>query len=156
MERIASPARALVVAGVMIAVALSPAAAEHRRGKPKRTERRAEIAYETPVSIGVVEPEGKACVREPNSCADFPTYLSESSVAIEIADASGLPVPAYVEPHTHDGRWGQYFCGTTTEPMPIVPGVEVTVWLNAVDPTKPPCPGSATTGTVRAIFTSRK
>jgi hypothetical protein len=137
---------------LLATIAVAPAEAK----KHMRIERSDEIAYDSPVSAGIDEPAyARACYYESNSCIEFPTLPTDRYVEIEIVDATGLPVPAFIQPHTDDGDApGVQICGQTEEPFPVVPGFEIIVWLNSVSASLP-CAGLATTGVVKAVFSNR-
>ncbi|MFN2526580.1 MAG: hypothetical protein ABR505_10035, partial [Actinomycetota bacterium] len=89
------------------------------------------------------------------SCVEFPSRLSDRYVEIEVLDATGLAVPAFIQPHTDDGgAAGVQICGQTQEPFKVVPGFEIVVWLNSLSASLP-CAGVATTGVVKATFSNR-
>ncbi len=124
---------------------------ENRGGSKGRV---VEAVYSTGVSFGVQDLVTACVFTAPiNSCVLAPAGLNERYASIEIVDASGLPVPAFVGPHDDDPA-GKPICGTTSKPIPITPGIEVEVVLNAFDPAVP-CAGVATTGMVKFTFTKR-
>lgn len=143
---------------VVIALALvAPAAA-----RPAPGPRQVEDTYQTP-SVAIQAPTGQsayACsTRDMNGhsnvgCLTFSTRYGERYVDIEITDASGLPVPAWVGHEGVPGVGGE-ICGVTEKPIRIVPGLTLDVWIypTIVDPL---CPGTGTTGTVRAVFSSHR
>ncbi|HWL66653.1 MAG TPA: hypothetical protein VNP73_11815 [Actinomycetota bacterium] len=86
-------------------------------------------------------------------CVDIPTKTTERFVLIEAADLTTLPIPMWVG---QEGvNTGGYFCGGTGEPIPIAPGVPITIWAfpYTVDPL---CQGVSTHGTLTLTFSSGK
>ncbi|HEX2241630.1 MAG TPA: hypothetical protein VHJ82_10895 [Actinomycetota bacterium] len=160
----------IVVAGVCIAFLAGVGRAAHltsgpetthasdgggqRRGAPSKG-RTVEVMYSTGASIGIQD-QVTACVPGApiSSCILVPALGNENFVSIEIVDASGLPVPAFVGPHDDDPS-GEPICGTTSQPVPIIGGIEAEVVLNAFDPAAP-CAGVATTGVVKLTFFRRR
>ncbi len=125
------------------------------RGNGGSKGRTVEVTYSTGISIGIQDVVTACVPGAPiNSCVLVPALGNERFVSIEIVDASGLPVPAFVGPHDDDPS-GQPICGTTTEPVPITSGIEAEVVLNALDPAVP-CAGIATSGTVKLTFLKRR
>ncbi len=88
----------------------------------------------------------------------FRTKASERFVSVTIEDQSGLAIPARIAQDV-DGDdvddLEHEFCGTTSGPVAITPGVPVDVWMShgtcdgVTDPTSA---GGWTTGTVTATF----
>jgi hypothetical protein len=96
-------------------------------------------------------------------CVSFTVGASESYVSIEIIDDSGQPAAAALAQDVDGDGVGDIFgsvCGKTEAPIQITPGLDLTVAVGAgvvFDAgTIPPgaCPSVATTGTVKAIFSS--
>ncbi len=72
----------------------------------------------------------------------------ESYLTAVADDSSGRPVPVSIQQDTDgDGRNNPVgeFCGETTEPMPITPGLEIRVFVGLPSPD---CPGPALGGTI--------
>lgn len=134
----------------------SNAQPEQKNPRAANRGRKVEASYGNGLSGGT-EGVAFACINEKppvGSCVLVPAGLRETLVHVEVVDASGLPVPAYVRPHNDVPRGGVQICGATTDPVRIYPGVEVEVTLNAVHPGNR-CPGLATTGTVKLTFFRR-
>jgi hypothetical protein len=84
----------------------------------------------------------------------FPTGSGERFVSIEIADTAGMDVSAAVgqDPEGDGTVTTTPFCTSTPEPVPIDPGLEVTVFIFVGPCTDPAGPAFATQGTVTATF----
>ena len=149
-----------LIAILLVAAAVSgyaPTQAAEARRTTAAGMRREVARYEAPASFGIDEPTyTRACTTDmPKACVEFPVGFNEKFVSISISDASGLPVPAFVQPHDDSGR-GVQICGKSEQPIRIIPGLEIVVWLNSHS-LRSPCPGAPSTGTVEAVFrTSRK
>jgi hypothetical protein len=118
---------------------------------PPSGERPAEGAYTGPV-VGIAG-LGYACGGG----------SSESYVSVEILDDSGQPAAAALAQDVDGDGVGDIFgsvCGKTEAPIQITPGLDLTVAVGAGlvfdASTIPPgaCPSVATTGTVKAVFSS--
>jgi hypothetical protein len=129
-------------------------AKKKKKKKPVKVERTAESTYDAP-AIGhpdvIVGCSGSA------GCATFAIGPDEAYIQLEIVDSTGLPVYGAVSQDVDgDGLGDEGFniCGSTSEPMPIQPGVEVNIFISAFPGTSPPCAGAATTGTVKAVISN--
>lgn len=94
------------------------------------------------------------CEREnSNGCVEFFPQAKERFIHVEVTDAAGMAVYAYVNQDADRDGWSDIdgpICGRTEYPLRIVPEVPVRVFIL---PTWSLCPGAvATTGTVEAIF----
>jgi hypothetical protein len=130
----------------LIAGALTTAEAAKKK-KPKKKTRTAESTYEAP-AIGS---GGGVCLGATNSCGNIATGPDERFVMIEIVDQSGLDVYATVGQDLDGDTFtdsSTEVCGKSEEPIPIEPGVALTIFPWAVG--NPSCPGAATTGRVTA------
>lgn len=85
-------------------------------------------------------------------CVSFPVKPTEKFLELEIADASGLPAPAWVSQEDFS-LLSEPVCGKTDAPIKITPGVAVEVWLFPYS-LVPLCPGVSTTGTVKATLSN--
>ncbi|MGH2757409.1 MAG: hypothetical protein ACRDI3_06440 [Actinomycetota bacterium] len=132
-----------LVVGLMAGALTSAEAAK----KTKKKTRTAKSTYEAP-AIGS---GGGVCLGATNSCGDIATGPDERFVMIKIVDQAGFDVYATVGQDL-DGDsltdTSTEICGKSEEPIPIEPGVAVTIFPWAVG--SPTCPGVATTGTVTA------
>jgi hypothetical protein len=119
--------------------------------KVKKKTRKATAIYDSP-AIGSGDATG-VCSGS-SGCAMFGIGPKETFISFEIEDQLGLPVYATVgQDQNPDDQFTDVigkFCGTTEEPFPIQPGIQVIVWVWALPGANPPCPGAATTGTVTA------
>lgn len=108
-----------------------------------------------PVEADASFPQGGVHSR---SSVTFRVRAHETSVTVAIQDDSGLVVPGEVrQDRDGDGESDlvREFCGSTSDPIAIEPGVAVTVvrmhgWCDEL--TNPTQYGSWTTGTVTATF----
>ena len=136
---------ALVVTGLLAA----PSVAGNRKPKP----RKATASYDSP-AIGGGDATG-ICSGS-NGCVSFGVSGKERTIHLLIEDAAGLPVSATVgqdtDPSNATTEVVGRFCGETTEPLAIEPGITVTVWLWLLPGANPACPGAATNGTVTATL----
>ncbi len=138
-----------LVTGLLVG---SIASAEAGKKKaPKKTTRVAEAAYIAPARF-YWAPTG-----ENIGGASFPTGAGESFVTIEIADDAGMDVSAAVgqDPEGDGTVATTPFCTSTEEPLPIQPGIEVTVFVYVGPCTDPALgPAFSTQGTVTATFSN--
>lgn len=142
----------LVVAAVCGLLVSSVASAEAGRKKaPKKRTRVAEASYIAPAYF-YWAPTGDNI-----GGVTFPTGADEAFVSIEISDSSGMDVSAAVgqDPEGDNTVSTTAFCTSTEEPVPIEPGLEVTVFVYVGPCTSPaPAPAFATQGTVTATFSN--
>jgi hypothetical protein len=142
--------RLLILALVVGLVAGALTAAEAAKKKKKKT-RTAESTYEAP-AIGS---GGGVCLGATNSCGNIATGPDERFVEIEIIDEAGFDVYATVGQDLDGDSLtdsSTEICGKSKEPIPIEPGVALTIFPWAVG--QPDCPGVATTGTVKATLSN--
>lgn len=145
--------RKLLVAAVVVGL-VGGAVATAEAGKkkaPKRVTREAEAAYIAPARL-YWAPTGDNI-----GGARFPTGANESYVSVTIEDTAGMDVSAAVgqDPEGDATVTTTDFCTTTAEPVPIEPGLEVTVFVYAGPCTAPqPAPAFATQGTIIATFSN--
>lgn len=118
----------------------------------RRVERRAQVDYLAPAA-GIQAGDRGAffCVaNDPGiGCVKFETQPGESFLQLDITDATGAPVPAVVSQSGRDEVFS--ICGRTERPIAISPGAEIFIRLLAYEPG---CRGSATSGTVTAVFSN--
>lgn len=142
----------LVAAAVAGLVVGSVATAEAGKKKaPKKTTRVAEAAYVAPARF-YWAPTGDNI-----GGASFPTGAGESYVSVEVQDDLGMDVSAAVgqDPEGDGTVATTSFCTSTEEPLPITPGVEVTVFVYVGPCTSPaPAPAFASQGKVIATFSN--
>lgn len=151
----------LFVCAVAGAVAAAPATAPAGPGTRPRP-RQEQQTYVTPaVSAFVAGSGGHVCGNpgtpaERTGCLTFAPGLTERYVRVDAEDASGLPVPLYLD--QVDGpireKDGIFLCGDSEEPVEIAPGLPLTV---VIQPARqdPLCAGAATTGSVTITFLTR-
>ena len=145
--------RKLVVLALVTGLVVgSVASAEAGKKKaPKKTTRSAEAAYIAPARL-YWAPTGDNI-----GGASFPTAAGESYVTIDIEDNAGMDVSAAVgqDPEGDGTVATTPFCTSTEEPLPIAPGLEVTVFVYVGPCTNPsPAPAFATQGTITATFSN--
>ncbi len=100
-----------------------------------------------------------SCGYNPEStCVEFQTFPRDAYVSVEIVDATGLPIPAFIwQLGKYRGKTSERFefCGGATDaPVPIDGGHPVVVWLNPGATWAKCGPIPATQGTVTATFTT--
>ncbi|MDQ3939994.1 MAG: hypothetical protein M3238_01445 [Actinomycetota bacterium] len=88
----------------------------------------------------------------------FTTGGKERFVSIKIEDDLGTPVSAAAgqDPEGDNTVATTEFCSETTTPLPIEPGLELTVFVFVGPCTSPLGPAFATQGKVTATFTSAR
>lgn len=150
----------LVVAALMTSAVLAgPVEAR----KPRKSERVETFTYQTPMpAFTPVHPAGFAICNhggapgDSRGCKILPVGPNERYITIEIADATGLPAPAFWS--QGEGGLGEewhFFCGKTPEAARIKPAVRLNVMVYAYTPANmPPCAGTATQGTVTVAFSN--
>jgi hypothetical protein len=144
-----------LVIGLLAGAMFAPAEAKKKK---KRVERKVELAYQVP-SPGVSGVVG-ACLAvlgvEGTACIDIPTGAGETFIKVDVADASGRPVPFDLAQDSDSTNTGlEIFasgCGTTPDAVPMSEGLAVRVSVTAVG--GPDCPGVSTTGTVTATLSN--
>lgn len=146
----------ICVAAIACAAVGVPAAAAQKKKKPaapRRVERKVEATYTSP-ALGAREATG-VCP-ELSNCPRFIPTAKERYLTLEVADDLGQPVSITVgqdsDPSTPTIEVVARTCGPVTEEILIEPGLEVIVWLWVAPGVNPPCPGSASSGTVTATF----
>ena len=128
-----------------------------------RAQREVAEPYQLPaVAVMPVHPYGAAVCNQGGiaggnrGCVTFRTKRGERFVQITAQDATGLPVPGFISQSDGPGGWIP-FCGSTPKPLRIKSGVIVEVWVFAYRAVNlDACPGTATTGTVTAVFSKRR
>lgn len=145
---------------LMVAVAAAFVAAPAEAGKKKkRVSRTMEVPYQAP-GFGTAT-AGVGCSPALGSCGNFAVGPDDKFVKFTLTDATGTPTAFNVAQDTEPGdptntietNHGT-FCGTTgEEPIALVPGAEITVfiwaWGDAICPT-----GIGTSGMVKAEFSN--
>lgn len=150
--------RRVIVVGLVVAlacVAMGVPAGAAKRPKPKK--RTMELPYTEP-AVGAA---GAGVCLQGSSCLFYgPPAAGEKLFSVVIEDDLGQPVPASVIQDTNgDGSFlvaddlTVGICGATDEPVEIEPGKAVSVWVWRAG-ANPPCPGTATSGTATATFSS--
>ena len=145
--------RKLLVAALAVGlVAGSVATAEAGKKKaPKKTTRVVEASYVAPARF-FWAPTGDNI-----GGAAFPTGTGETYVSVAIEDDAGMDVSAAVgqDPEGDSTVSTTAFCTSTEDPVPIEPGLEVTVFVYVGPCTSPqPAPAFATQGTIVATFSN--
>jgi hypothetical protein len=148
---------ALAASMVFGALALPQAQAGKKKKAPKRTERVAEANYQGP-AVGV----GGAGICSPNTLGCFPFALGvgEKYISVEIADTVPVGVFASVTQDLDGDTFADTstdICGSSTEPILVEEGVEVTVFLwegPGVTTAGDPCPGIVTQGKITATISN--
>lgn len=145
---------ALIAVGALLLGAFAaPATGAKKKKKKKPAARTVEATYDSPaIGMGGV---GGVCLGS-NGCVMFATSSNESFMALKGDDQSGQKVFLRVVQDTDGDGTNEgvaSICGETSEPIPITPGVQVSIFIYAVG-ANPPCPGPATSGKVTATFTS--
>ena len=143
--------RKILVVGLAAGLVFgSLASAEAGKKKPKRVERVDEQAYAAPAYF-YWAPSGDNI-----GGVKFATGPTDKFVSIEIKDAAGMDVSGSVgqDPEGDGTVATTPFCTKTEEPLPIEPGLEVTVFVFVGPCTTPPGPAVATQGTVVGTFSN--
>ena len=150
--------RTTIVLGLVATLAFGAAgvpAGAAKRPKPKK--RSIELKY-TESALGAA---GAGVCLQGSSCLFYgPPAAGEKLFEVVIEDDLGRPVPASVIQDTNgDGSFlvtddlTVGICGATEDPVEIEPGKPVSVWVWRAG-VNPPCPGTATSGTATATFSS--
>jgi hypothetical protein len=147
----------IAIATIVVFAALgSPVAVAKKPKKSAPKERTVEMPYTDP-AVGTA---GFGVCLQGTSCVFIDPLATEHYVSIEITDDLGLPVYASIIQDTSGD--GSYFalddqtthiCGKTDKPIEIEPQT-VTVWVWRTPGASPACPGTASSGTVKATFSS--
>lgn len=143
----------------LVAAAFAAAPAEAKKKKPKKVTRTMEVPYSAP-GFGTAT-ASVGCSPALGSCGNFAVGTADKYLKVTLTDQTGTPTAFSVGQDTEPGdptnsietNHGT-FCGTTgDEPIKLVPGAEITVfiwaWGDATCPT-----GFGTTGTVTAEFSN--
>lgn len=140
---------AALVSGLVVG---SIASAEAGKKKaPKKTSRVAEANYAAPARF-YFAPTGDNI-----GGAAFASGSDEKFVSVTIEDDLGMDVSAAVgqDPEGDNTVSTTAFCTSTEEPLPITPGLEVTVFVYAGPCTDPaPAPAFATQGKIVVTFSN--
>ncbi len=163
MKNLKSLKVAIAVA-LAVAVLVTPATAAPRKKKVRPVE----LTYQTPAPAAIVNlgAAGRnrggvlvcnhgGALGSSRGCMEFMPASGELWMSLEIADASGLPIPAYIG-HEGDSMddWVP-FCGSA-DALPVLGGgsIWVHVLANPTNDHGPTCIGAATTGTVTVTFSN--
>lgn len=139
----------LVCATFLAGLLSAPVEAAKKKRKPKKVVRTAEFPY-SGGATGSADLTGTCVVTD--GCFSVPVTASESFITMEVTDDLGLPVPVTVAQDTNPGD--QFtevvtrFCGSTSEPVAIAPGIPVDTFLWALPSATLQCAGGATSGTL--------
>jgi hypothetical protein len=150
--------RKLIVTAVAVALvagAFSGPAAEAK--KKKAYKRTATTTYAAP-SHGAGD-VAWGCVFSAENCARFATGAKDRYVTLTAEDQAGQDVWLQVsQPDSNgDGLTENVAegCGGTTKVAIPAAGAELIIYVPVVGSILNSCPGPATTGTVKAVFTSK-
>lgn len=121
-----------------------------KKKKPKRIERTETAHYAAPAAF-YLNANG-----ENIGGVEIPTGPDDLFMTLELQDATGLPASAgWGQDDNGDGQVEVTFiCGGIEEPVSILPGVPVTVFIFPGPCLEPMGPGFATTGDVVATFSN--
>ncbi len=138
--------RALVVvlALGLVAGAMTAPAQAGKKKKPKKVTRVVEFEYVCPC-FGLYQFGG---LTGTNLGGGPFAVGAESYLTAVTDDATGRPVHVSINQDTNGDGFNDpvgEFCGETTEPMPINPGLEIRVFVGEPSPS---CPGPAAGGTI--------
>lgn len=125
-------------------------AKKKKKKKPKKVERVEEQSYVAPAYF-YWAPTGDNI-----GGVKFATGPDDKFISLAIEDSLGQDVSAAVgqDPEGDGTVANTPFCTKTDEPMPIEPGLEVTVFVFVGPCTSPVGPAFATQGTVEATFSN--
>lgn len=152
-----------VLALLLGALLVGPADAKKKKKKkpppPQKIERTVEYEYSSgspgvPGVVGacmsVLAPDLKS------ACIDIPTSSEELFASVKVADASGgKPHVILAQDSNPDSPGFEIFadfCGETTEPLPITPGLALRVSVYAGG--SPDCPAPATSGKISTTLSN--
>lgn len=151
--------RALAVAlalGLLAGTLAVPAdAGKKKKKKPKRVEREVQGTYAAPGTI-----VGTCTQTDGIGCIGIVSGPKEKFLQATITDGHGQPVAVSVQADLDDDSSTETaygtFCGETTEPIAIDPGVELIFWVGrAVDAAALGCrPGIGSQGTLDVVFSN--
>ena len=142
---------AALVAGALIAPA---EAKKKKKTPPPPAPRVVEGTYDNP-AVGV---PGVVGTSNAGGAYEFPALSTENFISVEIIDDGG-GTPTFTMSQNSDPADDTYeimgtWCGSTPEPVTIVPGLPVRVSVYTtpgVD--QPSCVSPASSGTIKATFT---
>lgn len=134
----------IVVAAVALAVAVSPIA--EAKGKAKKTTRTVSYEYTGPAGVEAQGSTAQYCGPD-QGCFSTAAQRKERYVSIEVTDSTGGDVPFLLDVN---GATTAY-CGSTNRPVWLTPSAEVDVSVLAFSTA---CAGTATTGTITAVFSN--
>lgn len=149
---------AVLLGATLVVGVLGASGADAGKRKKKPRQRTVEVPYSQP-AVGTA---GIGVCFQGSSCVFVEPLPGERSVSVEISDELGLPVYASVIQDTSgDGNYlatddaTTHICGETAEPIEIEPQT-VTVWVWPGPGAPPPCPGVASSGTVKLTFSNAR
>ncbi|MFN2525222.1 MAG: hypothetical protein ABR505_03010 [Actinomycetota bacterium] len=147
-----------VVAALLLTtfVAAGVVAPAHAGKKSKRVTRTETVPYSLP-ALGSADATG---VCPPTDCIRVTPGPNEKWLSVKIADASGYTPAATIG---QDQTEGDQFvdrvadiCGQTHAPVPILPGVEIVIWVWAAPSfVTVPCEGAGSSGEVTLTFSNK-
>ncbi len=151
--------RRAIVTTILVALIAGAFTAPSADAGKKRYKRKASSDYVLP-SYGQGD-VGYGCSFALENCARFATGAKDKFVKMKVVDESGNTV--YFDVGQPDGPDDDTFtedvgsgCGKSGKMAIPVPGQELIVYVPVVGPVLTgSCPGPATRGTVKAIFTDR-
>lgn len=144
----------LIVLVMILGMVVGSLASAEAAKKKKKVTREAQATY---TSTGVVA-AGNCTQMDAVNCPRIPSGLGEKYLTAKVTDASGQAVPVAVKAdldgdNSTEKLYG-VFCGETTEPIKIDPGVEITFWVGVTRDTAALGCAGATQGTVDAVFSN--
>ena len=145
----------LLLTASIVAGAFAAPMADAAKRKKKIVKRKASAEYTTPAIALFLSTSGYNI-----GGASFPTGGSEKFVSVKLTDSSGQPVPGSIQQDLdgdlssgESGELAYDFCGQTEEPVKIVPGSDVIVYVQVG-----PCgdgAGAGTQGTIDVTLQNR-
>lgn len=144
-----------LVAGALAGPAAAQKKKKKKAKKPVRIEREVQGSYAAPATI-----VGSCSQTDGIGCVGIASGAGENFLTAKVTDNHGQPVAISVQADL-DGdmrtetTYGT-FCGETTEPIKVDPGVELVFWVGrAADAATTGCaPGFGTQGTIDVIFSN--
>ena len=124
-------------------------------GSKRHGSRRTIIApYDAPIiGVPVLLRVGQCGGMPSTGCADFVQEPTERFMDLQIFDEAGLPAYAEIYSSKNENLLASV-CGGTDDPLAISRDMKIQVFVFATGPAAL-CAGTATTGTMQVIFSSR-